>query len=429
MTDTTRFLEDRPIKLDPAGGLFLVAALLLFLSFIAFSLYVDLGKDTWIYGDWIINYSSGFVRRGLIGSLIHLQSIVSPPVALAIVHILLYAAFTALLLFQFWRYRHDLLVMTLLFSPLGLLFFVYNHYAIGRKEILLFTTVLLQINLFARLSATRTNELLYFVALIAMSSVMILSHDGLYFFSLFLDTIFFLFAIKRRSLNSALRWAAAAFILQTALFLICYHYKGSYYNVQIICASLGEFAPQGATPGVFSRGGFLPSDCLQVGGISQLGWDASGAIQTVVHNISRGYPVTYGLTGLIGLTSFALLARRYRLVRGPQSTAVVVFALLSVAYTTPLYVVAIDWGRWMQITYLTLFFLMVYLIDIKFLVMDEAKSRAPYAGLNRFLNVSRGWAFLLAAIFLLTWNPPICCNRVGFGMIDFIAKAWSMSSR
>src|SRR5258706_3328922 len=135
----TKSIPDNLIKFDLASSLFIVAIILLFISFVGFSLYVDLGKDAWIYGDWIINYSSGFVRRGLIGSIILSQSVISPPSALATIHVSFYATFTMLLLFQFCPYRHDLLMMTLLFSPLGLLFFVYNHYAIGRKEILLFT--------------------------------------------------------------------------------------------------------------------------------------------------------------------------------------------------------------------------------------------------------------------------------------------------
>jgi hypothetical protein len=425
-------VEDNFVKPKFINILFVVSFVLLFFSLVAFSLYVDLAKDEWIYGDWIINYSSGFIRRGLIGSIILSQSVISPPSALALIHIFLYAAFTGMLMSEFWPHRNNLLIMMLLFSPLGLLFFVYNHSTIGRKEILFFVAILFQIRALAKLGVGRTNEVVYLIALVVLSGTIILSHDGSYFFCPFLDTVFFIFMIKRRSVIAALSMVGIAFSVQSVIFLACYKHKGSYQSVQSICSSLGSFAPYGPTKGVFSpQGALSPGNCLETGGIAQLGLDSTDAMNLVARYVS-GYPMTYGITALIGLLSLAFLFRNYRLrVRRPEAIAIVALMLLSVGCTIPLYVVATDWGRWMQITYLSIMFVTVYLIDVSYLVPKNLGVGLHYLfPIKKIPLGSLMFALLAGGVFLFGWSVPNCCTeRVGFGVFEFVLKAFGISNQ
>jgi len=417
------------IRPDLEGVLFICIVSALLILFIAFSIYVDLSRDIEIYGDWMINYSFGFVRRGLVGWLINSQTMLSPPVALAVIHVFLYTTFMVLVFMQFWPYRYNILIMTLLFSPLGLFFFVYNHYTIGRKEVIFLVIVILQTRILSRTYYNKRSEIVYFTILIVGSVGMILSHEGLYFFCPFLDTIFFIYMVQRRPIKHALWIAGTALYVQTMVFLICYYYKGTYDNVEAICASLGAFSPR-ITIGVLPPTGANPTifDCLHFGGIALLGSNIKVQFEYIVWSLSIGYPVTYGITALIGICSFVWLVQSYRFsTRAPGATPIKLLILLSLVWTIPLYAVGLDWGRWMLITYLTLLFLIVYLIDINYLVESERNLSTAGSRLRaRLKRIPQFYLIIAATFFVLVWNPPYCCSeRIGFGVIDLMLKLLS----
>ena len=58
---------------------YLIKVLLIFFSIFSIIKLFDhtLSKDAWQYGEWLINYQNGFVRRGLIGEFIYLVSYIS----------------------------------------------------------------------------------------------------------------------------------------------------------------------------------------------------------------------------------------------------------------------------------------------------------------------------------------------------------------
>ena len=103
----------------------------------------------WAYTDWLIDYSQGFIRRGLSGEIWLLVPAAIPPLAFVAVFswiLILAVAFGYLrLLARSWKALHPLTLFGLLFLPSLFLFYLHDHNAVARKEILGYVTILLHL--------------------------------------------------------------------------------------------------------------------------------------------------------------------------------------------------------------------------------------------------------------------------------------------
>ena len=103
----------------------------------------------WAYTDWLIDYSQGFIRRGLSGEIWRLVPDAVPPLEFVAVFswvLILAIAFGYVrLLARSWKIYHPLILFGLFFLPSLFFFYLHDHNAIGRKEILGYVTVLLHL--------------------------------------------------------------------------------------------------------------------------------------------------------------------------------------------------------------------------------------------------------------------------------------------
>jgi hypothetical protein len=103
----------------------------------------------WAYTDWLIDYSQGFIRRGLSGEIWRLVPAgVSPLQFVAVfswILILIVVFGYVRLLARSWKVYHPLILFGLLFLPSLFIFYLHDHDAIARKEILGYVTVLLHL--------------------------------------------------------------------------------------------------------------------------------------------------------------------------------------------------------------------------------------------------------------------------------------------
>ena len=103
----------------------------------------------WAYTDWLIDYSQGFIRRGLSGEIWRLvPAAVSPLEFVAVFSwmLILAVAFGYVrLLARSWKIFHPLTLFGLLFLPSLFIFYLHDHNGIARKEILGYITVLLHL--------------------------------------------------------------------------------------------------------------------------------------------------------------------------------------------------------------------------------------------------------------------------------------------
>jgi len=103
----------------------------------------------WAYTDWLIDYSQGFIRRGLSGEILRMLPATVPPLEFVAVFswilILVIAFGYVQLVARSAKTYHPLTLFGLLFLPSLFLFYIHDNDTIARKEILGYATVLLHL--------------------------------------------------------------------------------------------------------------------------------------------------------------------------------------------------------------------------------------------------------------------------------------------
>ena len=346
------------------------------------------GQSSYVIGDWLINYSGGFVRRGLPGAVVlairHTAGV--PPAW--VVFATQTAVFLALLGCIYWltqKLRWGYFMAAMLLSPATLGFTVVNPYAGLRKEVLLFASLACVIcaTVFGRLRDRHMSALLCAIAV-----GLALSHEGLavgapYFFAVI--------AIERGTWRAVKIFFAPVLLGGFALIAALLH-PGNLAMAQAICSSLGStLAPFGQGQGICS------------GSIAWLQISASQAHERIAPEIRRYHRVR--LFSLLAVPALApavaqlvLLYRRDGLRR--EIATLAGCALISIAGTGFLFYFALDWGRWIHLQAFCLMLLIV-MIDRRALSTRGGVTAAPH---------QRSWvryaATLAVFLYATAWTLP-----------------------
>ncbi len=247
-------------------------------------------NDPWAIGDWLINYSGGFVRRGLPGALVMLLHRASG-VRLPWVVFWIQVSVLLLLLGCVYRLtngiRWSYLMVAVLLSPATLEFTVLDGCSGLRKEILLFAA--LGLTIYALIDRRWKDW-----QLSAMLSVFLvgitLSHEALlvavpYFFAAVL--------IETVNLRRAARICVLPCVLMGIAFGAVMLHHGNPAQAQAICSSVGGRLDH---PGAYDP----------------LGGVCAGAISALSLNVSQEH------AAIMGWVNLAYLSRLYSLLIFPS---------------------------------------------------------------------------------------------------------------
>lgn len=353
-------------------------------------------NNPYILGDWLINYSGGFVRRGLTGALaLIVHDMTGVPLAWVVfaMQVSIFLLFLACVYRLSKGIRWSYLMTAVLLSPATLTFTVMDPYASGlRKEILLFAALAFALCV---LLSSRLKDWQLSAMLSLMLVGLALSHEALmigvpYFFAAV--------AIQTNSRRRALRICAAPLALGGAAFLAALLRHGDLAVAQTICSSVG------GTLGPFVRPGTrLPSNDICSGAIQFLPLSLFQARMMIAPMIRQ-----WGLVRLFCLLAIptfvpligqlALFCRHDRL-RFEVGT-VLGCALASLPATGLLFYCGLDWGRWIHIQAICLM-LMVMLISNR--VVAVAGQAGAARRRNPWIHAAASSAVLLYAT---TWMLP-----------------------
>ena len=165
----------------------LILSIFIFETIKFYSFYFE--YSSWQYGDWLINYQGGFIRRGLIGEIffqahkftsIHLDTIIFSSV------IVFYFLFSLLLIKSIKYFEKSKLDYFLFLSPGFFLYPVMNSEIIGRKDIIL----VLVVGVFVFFNNIFKKNL-NFILLIFFIILLTFSHSGFLFYTQYLMAIYF----------------------------------------------------------------------------------------------------------------------------------------------------------------------------------------------------------------------------------------------
>jgi len=356
-------------------------------------------RSGWAIGEWLINYRAGFVRRGLTGeiALPVADTLRLPPVYVVL---LMQLFFYAVAFFCVWRLvantNWDLWVVAILVSPATLAFHVLDPTSGFRKEDILFAGLG---TLLVVLLRRPLRDVWLTVSLSLFGVFCALSHEPLVLFTPYL---FAALAIGFHSVPRAIKVGILPIMLTVAAAALAARHPGTPQMAVRICSSLGYSDPAS-----------LPGLCN--GAIAYLGRDSGFARHEVALYIQlfhyyRLYAVLVVLAGLPVAMAWRALWPCAGLRRDLLTLAAM--ALASIAASTPLFIYAGDWGRWI---YIHLFCIFLLLLFIDHRRQSDPATAGPPPGLPPSLPKRLAVALLLIA-YATCWDlPHIGTFRPRFG--------------
>jgi hypothetical protein len=391
-------LEENPGRVKS----FFFACYLAFVAVFSIALGVRMTRQVspFIIGEWLINYSGGFIRRGLIGSVVlfvgHITGIALPWIVFPI-QVVTFLLFIGCVYWLTKGLRWNPWMAAVLLSPATLAFTVMDSYAGFRKEFLLFAALALVICV---VMSGRLRDWQLSALLSVVSVGLMLSHEALvvgfpYFFAAV--------AIQKGSAAKAAKvFYVPALLAAIALVAVMLH-PANLAITQAVCTSVG------GTLGPFND----PSGNVCSGSIEWLQFTLPQARALFVPAIREYHLVR--LFSLLAIPTFTpmivLLVQFYRRDRlHHEVKMVIVCGALSLVGTAILFYIALDWGRWVHIQAICLM-LMVLMLDHRAepVVVVRRSAWLRYTGVA------------LLAVYATTWTlPSIGRDDARHGYLDVI---------
>ena len=361
-------------------GLLILAFIFQILKFYTF--YEE--YSDWQYADWLINYQGGFIRRGLIGELLlqihHFLSINLDILVFCFV-VFLYSILLILLI-KSVKYLETSKIDTLIFlSPGFFLYPIMNSEVIGRKEILLFVIL----GSFVFLEKYLKDKYLLLITLISIL-VISLTHTGLLFYSQYLVFLYFVISLSRNKKISFSEILIIAIYL-LVLFLFLSSSESSKLQVLEICNSIKDF---------------VKNDCVNRG---QFFWLYRPMTEYFDVKLTLDLESNFFIYSLSLFLVFVFISIKLYFSKFKSENnfldvlnPFVIFLILFV-FTIPIYVVGIDWGRYISMSFFSTYFIYIYLIKQKMIFFNYK---------NYFLKkiISKNLFFIFVFIYAFTWTFP-----------------------
>lgn len=333
--------------------------------------------------DWLINYSGGFVRRGLLGSFIlkisQLTSL-KPALVVAIFKILSYCAIylTAIYLIIKAKYFKNVHIFLFLYQT-TYIFPLLDFRGGGRKEILL----LALFSLYAILNKQNLSRALMF-SLSALLLTLTFAHDALFwFYPLVLLCLQIIF--PNVNLNTKTCFLILLPSIFSTVFIINFGTKMSPESLDLMTKAIDpENYKLWAWP------------------ISYVTWDFTTQVTNFLKNVDNYSVINLLFTLILAYIPFNIAER----IDG-QNIYInnkFPFKLLAcLLFQSPL-ILAKDWGRWIYVDS-TIMSLTYFIALNKF-----NKSQIQYSAKQVSISIKKNFlAILILLFFLFSWRMKHCC--------------------
>ncbi len=355
--------------------------------------------DPWTIGDWLVTYASGFVRRGLGGELVLAASRllrVAPNLAAWGLFVSVFAAFAMAFASLLRARRLTFWLFVLCLSPAALVFTFHNPDTVGRKDSLLFLAATLW-----ALWTPRGSTVARATAFAVVAFALTLTHELVFFFTPYFMLIAYLQTFKQRSPGHW--WSSALVPLGSAIALFIVGVMSGPLSDPALCARIiAAGAPVSVCDGVLSFGR------------ESLTGNAAEFLGVVDTQAMRA----------LGLATVAtLLPPAFVLLISSETVATGYRAMLSllavVLFSAPLFVLAVDWGRWLAIHAMLATIACATLLPAH----GPHPARPPFSW-RAPLSLALGLVILVA---MTSWSIEYCCRAtllVRFAPLEAVAAVW-----
>jgi len=320
------------------------------------------GGDGYSTGEWLINYESGFVRRGMFGSIFLWLTPDSPNIIwiLYFFQIALVGSIFLYFALELFHRQSNWLLTILLCSPAGIASYGWNEKAFGRKEFLGFLILILLTYGVKTKGRSRYSRILLPSSLL----VFVLGVFSWEPTALFLPSIICLLNIGYLSafkVRTKIMTYSLFIIVGISGILTPLIFSGTTQNSSTICQAV--------------RNNGLSGENLCIGSIYAI----SGSIGDAFAQLQNSFPMYFIYLPLIIIAFGPFLYAR-------------VFSLNSLNYGliiisfVPLFLITTDWGRWVAMIVISLLVVMLATGDI-----DRIKRRVTS---------------VIGIIYVLGWGLP-----------------------
>lgn len=300
----------------------------------------------WSTGDWLINYSTGFHRRGLIGELVfdlHRWLNINPVSIVLRLRTFIYQIIFISFFLIAVKKRLGFVELVLAAAPWGFMFVISDELAIARKEIILIAclSVFVLLN-FLKRDDDQINNKYNFISvnsfyLLICLPALVLIHEGLFFYlQFFFLTVLLFEGFNRKALFTFL----VPYFASIVALIACYVYRGDQHTADALCTSITSL-------------GLDRSLCD--GAIANLG-ESGKDFSPHWHTTSRLLPA---LISVCLLTFLPLFGYAFLAFKQQNRKKVLLLSLLALIPSLPLYFLAADWGRWIHISASCLFIILL----------------------------------------------------------------------
>lgn len=320
-----------------------------FLLLIVFGIPFNLSQNrwydnTWTIGEWMISYASGFVRRGLPGTLIYnflITTWINPVYLIWAICTLAYGALSILL----WKFCSNKIDAAFLLSPFMLLGPVIGQDTFVRKDALILALYGVCLFLLDKWHSKKLSSISAFCLINLLSCSAVLSHETYGFWGL--SSILALVSFMLPELNvhymKAIR-KAVLFLSPTLLaFALCLFARGSTTQAIKIHQSWQVFANIIPSHGAINSIEPIP------GAIRALSWNLSDTLSIMrieADNFSffLWVPAVWLLTIYLAMNLFVGKSEDQLLLKLKRKVILLQFLAI-----TPVFISALDYGRWIFI--------------------------------------------------------------------------------
>lgn len=346
--------------------------------------------DAWQYGEWLINYQFGFVRRGLIGEIIYSFSLffgnnikVSFMVIVSSVSLFFY--YLNYILIK--DIKLNKITLLIIFSPLFYFFFLIISKVGIKKEILLYIFyILFLLNISKNnFSLKKTWKFIIFFQFI------LLIHEGMYFYLPYI-IIPLIISTDKKEIKILLLQTATLFIASSLTMMLLYLNKGSADHVIEICNSLGQYAPMKCNwwGPIYALGHEL-----------QIGPSGKTNLFFYIHNDVQAYIgfIVYILYGFVPIILFLKYFEFTKKMNFIIKEFLILFLCLAFLFSLPLFHFTEDWSRWFSIHFHLIAFLYFFMLRKKLI---NCKINIKLDKLKFLLIATKNKAIFIILLFLYT---------------------------
>lgn len=354
------------------------------------------GHESFQLTEWLIDYSGGFVRRGLTGSLVRIISETTGARANRVAILWSGMCYLALAI---WFLRHSTRTfpVILILSCVVIGFPAYQD-CILRKDCL---GLLLLLGCL-KADDSRMARPLAFAVINLLAATAILCHEAFLFYSLPALVVF----TRRDGLG-----CSASQFLRRCLALLpagaCFAIASIFHGTPAVAKAVNDsWLPLWRTIDPTNTGVEMPSAAIEA-----LGWTSGQGLSIAGHMLASGFyqPAAWAMVFLVSFALMVLFTDRDTAPSLEIKTRVTAILLAQLAFISPLFLLGFDYGRWLFLWVASS--MMLHTLDRRAprwlesavaVIFEKAKVERLIACLP-----ARDW-------YLLCFGVPVCWNIYNF---------------